>query len=288
MIMQKVLVTGATGFIGNYVVEELLQRKYQVITSSSNEINASQKNWFTNTRYLPLNLKFLNENKNYFELLGKPDIMIHLSWEGLPNYKDNFHLEQNLPRHKMFLENMIKNGLKNLNITGTCFEYGMQEGNLSEMLQPSPQNPYGQAKNELRIFVEGLKNKYSFEYKWIRLFYMFGEGQNAKSLLSQLQQALDNHDEIFNMSGGKQTRDFLPVEKVAEYIVDIALQTKVSGVINCCSGIPVTVEELVRQYLQVKKKSIKLNLGFYPYPDYEPMHFWGDITRLNEIINKMK
>ncbi len=51
--MQKVLVTGATGFIGNYVVEELLQRKYQVITSSSNEINASQKNWFTNTRYLP-------------------------------------------------------------------------------------------------------------------------------------------------------------------------------------------------------------------------------------------
>jgi dTDP-6-deoxy-L-talose 4-dehydrogenase (NAD+) len=212
--------------------------------------------------------------------------MIHLSWAGLPNYRDNFHLEQNLPRHKIFLENIIRNGLQNINITGTCFEYGMQEGKLSEDMQSLPQNPYAQAKNQLRMFIEDLKKSCSFEYKWIRLFYMFGKGQNAKSLFSQLQQALDNHDEVFNMSGGRQTRDFLPVEKVAEYIVDIALQKKVSGIINCCSGIPVTVKQLVQQYLQSRNAAIKLNLGYYPYPNYEPMHFWGDNSRLNQIINK--
>lgn len=284
--MQKVLVTGATGFIGNYVVEELLQRNYHVITSSANEANARGKSWFTKTDYRPLDLKFLKEAVNYYDFFGAPDILIHLAWQGLPNYKDNFHLEQNLPAHKAYLENMIRNGLKNVNITGTCFEYGMQEGKLSEDMPSMPQNPYGKAKNELRIFIEGLKKTFLFDYKWIRLFYMFGKGQYAKSLLSQLQQALDKHEEIFNMSGGEQTRDFLPVEKAARYIVDISTQTQLTGIINCCSGIPVTVKQLVQNYLEEKNRTIKLNLGYYPYPDYEPMHFWGDSTNLKAITHE--
>ena len=66
----------------------------------------------------------------------------------------------------------------------------------------------------------------TFDCKWIRLFYMYGEGQNPNSLLSQLQTALQNGDQEFNMSGGEQERDYLPIEKVAEYIVTIALQNK--------------------------------------------------------------
>lgn len=283
--MQKVLVTGATGFIGNYVVEELLRRNLFVVTSSVDEEKASQKNWYNKTNYRPLDLKQLNLKENYFEFFGRPDIVIHLSWEGLPNYKDNFHTQQNLPVHKTFLENLIRNGLKNLNVTGTCFEYGMQEGRLSENMPSLPENEYGRAKNELRLYIEELSRNYTFEYKWIRLFYLYGKGQNPKSLLSQLQQAIDNKDETFNMSGGEQVRDFLPVEKAAEYIVDIALQTKVSGIINCCSGEPVTVKQLVQRYLQEKKVTIHLNLGYYPYPDYEPMHFWGDNDKIKKIIN---
>ncbi|MBN8856802.1 MAG: NAD(P)-dependent oxidoreductase [Sphingobacteriales bacterium] len=284
--MQKVLVTGATGFIGNYVVEELLQRNYTVITSSAKEALARQKSWFAKTTYIPLDLEFLNTDENYFDFFGKPDILIHLTWEGLPNYKDNFHIEKNLPRHKVFLENMISNGLKNVNITGTCFEYGMQEGKLKEDMPSLPDNPYAIAKNNLRLYIESLKSRFFFTCKWIRLFYMFGKGQSAKSLLSQLQQALDNKEDIFNMSGGEQTRDFLPVEKVAKYIVDIAAQTEVTGVINCCSGIPVTVKQLVQEYLKENNQSIKLNLGYYPYPDYEPMHFWGDNNKLKTIIHE--
>ncbi|MCC6288007.1 MAG: NAD(P)-dependent oxidoreductase, partial [Chitinophagaceae bacterium] len=103
---------------------------------------------------------------------------------------------------------------------------------------------------------------------------------------SQLQQAINRKDEVFKMSGGEQTRDFLPVEKVAEYIVDIAVQSGVTGIINCCSGIPVTVRQLVLNYLEQKNATIKLNLGYYPYPDYEPMHFWGDDSKLKTIIHE--
>lgn len=281
--MKKILVTGATGFIGDYVVQELLQRHYHVITSSTNEANARKKSWFSKTDYRALNLSYLSNAQNYFEYFDRPDIMIHLSWEGLPNYKDNFHIEENLPQQKNFLENIVKNGLKNINIAGTCFEYGMQEGVLKEDMPVFPANPYAQAKNMLRVFMENLKEKYSFDLKWIRLFYMYGKGQNPKSLLSQLQQAIDRKDEVFNMSGGEQIRDFLPVEKVAAYIVDISVQTDVTGIINCCSGVPVTIKQLVLHYLKQKNTTIQLNLDYYPYPDYEPMRFWGDSTKLKTI-----
>jgi dTDP-6-deoxy-L-talose 4-dehydrogenase (NAD+) len=85
------------------------------------------------------------------------------------------------------------------------------------------------------------------------------------------------------MSGGQQVRDYLPVEEVAVNLVAVALQNKVTGIINCCSGQPITVEALVKKYLVEKNKTIKLNLGYYPYPDYEPMEFWGENTKLKKI-----
>ena len=68
------------------------------------------------------------------------------------------------------------------------------------------------------------------------------------------------------MSGGEQVRDYLPVEKVAEYIVKIALQNNISGNINCCSGLPVTVKELVRDYLQKAGKKIELTWAIILIP----------------------
>ena len=133
------------------------------------------------------------------------------------------------------------------------------------------------------MFLEELKREVHFDLKWVRLFYMYGEGQNPKSLLSQLDQAIDNNESQFNMSGGKQVRDYLPVEEVANHIVSISLQKKVTGIINCCSNEPITVEELVRQHVKKRRANIELNLGYYPYPDFEPMEFWGDNTKLKSI-----
>ena len=210
--------------------------------------------------------------------------MIHLAWEGLPNYKAAFHIETNLPGHFAFLTNLVKSGLTNLTVTGTCFEYGMQEGRLEETMPAQPANPYAKAKDALRTSLQQLQHQHPFHLKWVRLFYMYGKGQNPKSLLSQLQQALDDEAEVFNMSGGEQVRDYLPVEKVAEYIVQIALQNWVEGIINCCSGQPITVRQLVENYLQQQGRSIRLNLGYYPYTDYEPMAFWGDTKKLHSLF----
>jgi dTDP-6-deoxy-L-talose 4-dehydrogenase (NAD+) len=211
--------------------------------------------------------------------------MIHLAWEGLPNFKEEFHVKENLPRHNAFLNNLIQHGLRDLTVTGTCFEYGMKDGCLQEDMECEPANPYAIAKHSLHLQLESLREQIPFECKWVRLFYMYGQGQSPKSLISQLDKALENDEREFKMSGGEQVRDFLPVEKVAENIVAIALQQKLTGVINCCSGNPITVKDFVENYLKERNKHISLHLGFYPYADYEAMRFWGDATKLRSVTN---
>jgi len=280
----KVLVTGATGFIGNYVVKELLKRPCQIIASSRNPDKASLCKWFSRVQYIPCNLNDTKEN--LFDFFQRPDLLIHLAWEGLPNYKDLFHMEKNLLLNYQFVKRMIEYGLKSLVVTGTCFEYGTQDGALSETMTTVPDNPYGLAKDTLRKFLEQLQKKIDFEFKWIRLFYMYGKGQDPSSILSQLDKALENGETSFNMSGGEQLRDYLPVERVAEYIVKIATQNKVRGIINCCSGIPISIRKLVESFLEKRQKNIHLNLGYYPYPDYEPMAFWGDASKLKMALEE--
>lgn len=281
--MKKVLVTGATGFIGNYVVEELLKRDFEVITTSRKSVEEAKKfNWIDKVEYIQWDLN--NLNQNFFKLFKEPDLVIHLSWEGMSDLKSLIHIEKNLFSSYFFIKNMIENGLKDLVVIGTCLEYGMKEGGLKEDMKTEPIISYALAKDVLRKFIEELKKKYDFDFKWVRLFYLYGRGQNSNSLLSQLDKALENNYDVFNMSGGEQLRDYLPVEKVAEYIVKICIQNKINGIINCCSGKPISIRRLVEEHLMKKNKQIKLNLSCYPYLDYEPMEFWGDIEKLNKIL----
>ena len=280
----KVLVTGATGFIGNYIVEVLLKYNYNIIATSIEHKNQIQFSWIEKVNYIQADL---NSDKNdWFAFFSEPDQIIHLAWEGLPNYDELFHIERNLPRNCCFLKNIIENGLKRVAVIGTCLEYGMQSGALREDMNTAPNNPYALAKDCLRKYLEQLKKKNDFDFKWIRLFYMYGKGQNPNSILSQLDKALENGENSFNMSGGEQLRDYLPVEKVAEYIVKIAMQSKVKGIINCCSGTPISIRRLVENTLEKKQNNIELNLGYYPYPDYEPMAFWGDDKKLKMALGE--
>jgi dTDP-6-deoxy-L-talose 4-dehydrogenase (NAD+) len=280
----NVLVTGAGGFIGNYVIKELLRNGHTVIASDISNTKIVDRDWADNVTFIECDISKLP--KDVFKLFKQPELMIHLAWHGLPKYKELHHFEETLVYNYFFLKQMLQSGLKDISVTGTCLEYGMQEGELSESLLTNPNNSYAIAKDTLRKFIEELQRKLNFDFKWIRLFYMYGEGQSQNSILSQLQKAIDANEPVFNMSKGEQERDYLPVEKVAEYIVAIATQKKVQGVINCSSGTKVRIKDLVNNYLQKTNQSIKLNLGYYPYPDYEPMSFWGRNNKLNSILGK--
>ena len=115
---------------------------------------------------------------------------------------------------------------------------------------------------------------------------MHGDGQSKASLIPILDKAIEDRDSEFNMSGGEQLRDYLPVVEAASQLVSLVLAKKDIGVVNVCSGIPISVRKLVERWIKENGWSIRLNFGHYPYPDYEPMAFWGDSQRLSSLIGK--
>jgi len=281
----KILVTGATGFIGRHIVDYLFSSgKYEIITTATKSREEAESLYpvLKNTTYISKNLN--DKEENYFSFFHNPDNVIHLSWEGLPNYNELFHIERNLPANFYFINNMIQNGLSDIAVAGTCFEYGLQNGCLNEEMHTAPVTVYGQAKDTLRKFIELLHKTYNFNMKWARFFYLYGEGQGKKTLYGQMEEAVKNNQKEFNMSLGEQLRDYITISQAAEYISKIALQNEITGIINCCSGKPISVRRFVENFFNERGVQIKLNLGYYPYPEFEPLAFWGDAGKLEKIL----
>jgi nucleoside-diphosphate-sugar epimerase len=278
----KVAVTGATGFIGRHVLSELVSHAVDVVAvvrgilpvnSILNDIDSVQ-------------VDLDCPPPNVFDVMGRPDILIHLAWGGLPNYRSLHHFEHELPMQYQFLSGLVRSGLSGLVVPGTCFEYGMQSGQLSETMETHPANPYGFAKDTLRRQLQYLRKSQPFVLTWTRLFYLYGDGQAESSLLPQLKRAVEQGYEVFNMSGGEQLRDYLSVTDVAKNLVTLALNRADIGVVNISSGKPISVRKLVEGWIAENHWNINLNLGHYPYPDYEPLAFWGDRGKLDSFLRQ--
>lgn len=278
----KVAVTGASGFIGRHVLVELSNHAIEVVAISRDVTRLSG----LSESISMVEMDIARPSIDCFEHMGCPDVLIHLAWDGLPNYKSLHHFETELPRQYHFLKTLIEAGLPSLLVTGTCFEYGMQSGPLSEEMVTMPGNPYGLAKDVLRKQLEFLRAVKPYNLTWARLFYMYGEGQPNTSLYPKLKEAVLRGGKVFNMSGGEQLRDYLPVEVIAGNIARLAIDKSHNGTVNVCSGKPISVRRLVEQWLKDNCWEIELNLGYYPYPDYEPMAFWGDRQRLDAILEQ--
>jgi nucleoside-diphosphate-sugar epimerase len=100
----KVLVTGATGFMGNYVVHELLVSRYSshCFGSARDRLRHKKKIGIRELEFVPYDLQSTSiiELQHYFH---QPDALIHLAWQGLPNYKNRFHIEEELMENKINL-----------------------------------------------------------------------------------------------------------------------------------------------------------------------------------------
>jgi nucleoside-diphosphate-sugar epimerase len=279
----KILVTGSTGFVGRHVVPVLLEHGHTITASARDIDRARTMPWFDNVQFVTADLHLIDLNPA--TAFGKPDVLVHLAWPGLPNYLDLFHLEENFPAAYRFIKSMVLAGVRHILVAGTCFEYGMQSGPLGEDTPTIPANPYGLAKDTLRKSLKSLQKRHPFILQWVRLFYVHGPGQNPGSLMAQLDRAIENHDAVFPMSGGEQLRDYLPVQEVARRIAFLVEHPRCCGTINCCSGKPVSIRALVEKRLRERNADLRLDLGYYPYPEYEPMAFWGDSRKLDDCMN---
>ncbi len=278
----KLLITGATGFIGQHIVPKLLERNHEVTVVSRSAEKVSDLAWHKDVQRAIYDIH--QPISDMPEMVAGCDAIIHLAWDGVLNYSSLSHFEENLPADYRFLKASVEAGVGHVLVSGTCYEYGLQTGCLSENMPAYPCNPYGLAKDSLRRFLQSLQVVLPFTLQWVRLFYMYGNGQNPNSLLAKLDRAIDDGEAVFNMSGGEQLLDYLPVEEVAHRLAVLVENPEIQGIINCCSGKPVSVRRMVEKRIAERQASIKLNLGYYPYRDYEPMAFWGNSEKLDKLL----
>lgn len=272
-----IALTGASGFVGQHVLEELLLRGQTVVATYRHGREPERKS--PNLRWVEFDVS--EPPLNAYDWLGQPKVLIHLAWAGLPHYDSLHHIEQELPNQYRFLSKIIRQGLPALVATGTCLEYGMQSGPLHADVSMYPTTSYGFAKHALFSQLKLLRAVHPFALTWARMFYIYGDGQPATSLLSQLRCAVTEGHCEFPLSGGEQLRDYLPVTEVAKQLVAHALVCQDRGAVNVCSGVPISVRRLVENWIKENRWNITLSLGQLPYPDYEPMAFWGvpDVDR---------
>ena len=268
--MEKVLITGANGYIGFHVLQNIQKLGYKPIASDI-------KNTKYNSDIIFFEYDILNnpENKNLYEYFGKPDHLIHLAWQDGFNHYAPSHMA-NLTKHYKFLKSFIDGGIKSLTVMGTAHEIGYHEGRINENTPCNPLSFYGVAKNTLRqLMLIETKDK-DISLKWLRAYYITGDDMNNHSVFTKILEAAKEGKTEFPFTKGTNQFDFIDISELAKQISYAAVQTKVNGIINVCSGEPVALKDKVEQFIENNNLNIKLKYGVFPQRKYDSPVVYGD------------
>jgi dTDP-6-deoxy-L-talose 4-dehydrogenase (NAD+) len=278
--MKKVLVTGANGYIGTHVVNELLKKRYNVYAS---DIRFD----YVDQRATRVTTPIFSGDKDIYEKLGSPDVCIHLAWRNGFVHNSETHI-QDLYSHYTFLNNMITGGLKQLSVMGTMHEIGYWEGAIDESTPTNPSSMYGIAKNTLRQLVTLITGENHVDMKWLRAYYITGDDLRSNSIFAKIAKMEQEGKERFPFTTGTNKYDFIDIEQLAEQIVAASIQTEVSGIINCCSGNPITLSDKVEEFIRKNNFKIKLEYGAFKDREYDSKEVWGDSSKIKLIMEKQK
>lgn len=275
----KIAIIGGTGFLGSNILK-FIPKNYLITATYTNKKKIKKKLskkiiW----KYLDIYKK-----KNFFTYLNKPDIVIHLSWSKLPNYNLKFHITKELPKQKKFILNLIRGGLKNIFIAGTCFEYGKKNGKITENASEYPLSNYALAKLLLKKYVFLLSKKFNFNLIWGRIFYVYGKHNSRLTLYNQILDSSKKNSEI--SINGKLVRDYLHINRISKIIVDLSLKRKDFGLVNICSGKGMSLKKLTNNICKAEKikpniKYVKINRN-----NFESNKFWGCNKKLKKCFRE--
>jgi len=277
----RVLLTGATGFIGSRVARVLIANGHDVralIRSNSNLRRIADV-----SSDLDLFKADLLDVESVERAVAdfRPQLVIHLAWYAEPG--EYLHSAKNLEMltaSTSLARAASKAACERFVGVGTCFEYELGAEPLDEAATIQPGSLYAASKVAFSEALSQLEADEGMQSAWARLFYQYGPYEDGRRLVPSIISAVLNGDEA-KTTKGEQVRDYLHVDDVASAITSIAA-SHLTGPVNVGSGTAVTVAEVAKTIADAVGGPELLKLGAVPYREGDPMVVVADTTLLNK------
>lgn len=252
--MEKIFITGGTGFIGCGVVKKIKQDKELecYVLTRKKVISDDEK-----IHYLNVDITDVILLKKFFYDI-KPDTLVHLAWHddkmNYMNSDDNYlYLNHSIVLLRLFLSA----GGKNVIVSGTCAEYDWSQNNIHyEDEYCLPLSVYGMCKLELYNICDGLCKEYGVRLVWGRVFFCYGPGEGRYKLLTMAYNEFCKGN-VFICKRPSAYLDYIFVEDVTNYFMEFIINKKINGIINICTGKPIYVFDLINSLASKMGKSDK-------------------------------
>lgn len=273
--MKRVLLTGATGFIGRHTIPLLLEHGYEVHAVSSGGVPGSGSGicWHQAN---------LLDPGQVATLIAKvqPTQLLHFAWYAEPGkYWDSLENFRWVRASLGLLREFYDHGGQRVVMAGTCAEYDWRYGYCSEEVTPLiPATLYGTCKNSLQSMLNFFSQKTGLSSAWGRIFFLYGPYEHPNRLVSSVICSLLKGRPA-RCSHGNQVRDFLHVEDVAGAFVAL-LESDVTGPVNIASGQPIALKDVIYRIADRLTRREMVQLGAIAAPNNEPPLLVADVARL--------
>ncbi len=271
---KRILVTGATGFIGRNTLIPLMERGFEVIALTSR----TPENTVPGVRYMQCDLADRAAVKAVMAET-RPGHMLHLAWRAVvsglwtaPENMDWLQISLDLAR------SFVEAGGKRMTVCGSCGDYDWTSGLCSEDITPlAPTTFYGQAKVALYQALTGFSEINNVELAWGRVFFVYGPGEHESRLGASVVKSLLKGEEAL-CSHGMQLRDYMHVGDVGTGLAALAASS-LTGAYNIASGEAVRVKDVIEGLAAAAGRPELVKLGARSAPAFEPPLITADMTK---------